>query len=41
MYYVYIYIIIYIYKIMADSQQKPTQHCKAIILQLQIQFKKK
>ena len=29
------------YIIMAYSQQKPAQHCKAIILQLQIQFKKK
>ena len=40
---VYIYIYIYIYK-MTDSHclwQKPTQHCKAIILQLKNKLKKK
>ena len=36
----YIYIYIYLWVIHADVWQKPIQYCKAIILQLEIHFKK-
>ena len=29
---------IYIYKLISNVQQKPTQHCKALILQLKLGF---
>ena len=31
---------VYLHLIHVDVRQKPTQHCKAIILQLKINFKK-
>ena len=38
--YIYIYIYIHLWVIHADVWQKPIQYCKAIILQLEIHFKK-